>query len=205
MVTVLPLCGSKTVEISALSVAVRCAIFGGTTQLLPRRKRKIVSHETNQGATANDELKLDNQLCFALYAAAHSYNKIYKPLLDPMELSYPQYLAMLVLWERDDLIVKELGQRLLLDSGTLTPLLKRLEAAGRVRRTRDLEDERQVRITLTPEGHALNRIAATIPAQSNLATGLGAKRIEDLRTELIALRTGLEARLGGHAASKSRG
>ncbi len=160
-----------------------------------------MSQESNQGAA--EELKLDNQLCFAIYATVHSYNRLYKPLLDPIELTYPQYLVMLVLWEGDDLTVKEVGQRLLLDSGTLTPLLKRLEAAGRVRRTRDLVDERQVRITLTPEGQALKRIAATIPAEINLATGLGAKCIEDLRRELVALWTGLEARLDGHAASKS--
>lgn len=162
-----------------------------------------MSHESNQDVVSTEDLKLDNQLCFALYATAHFYNKLYKPLLDPMELTYPQYLVMLVLWEGDDLTVKEVGQRLLLDSGTLTPLLKRLEAAGRVRRTRDLEDERQVRITLTSEGQALKRIAATIPAEINLATGLGATRIEHLRSELIALRNGLEARLSGHAASKS--
>ncbi|GAC1045441.1 MarR family winged helix-turn-helix transcriptional regulator [Rhizobium sp. No.120] len=162
-----------------------------------------MSHENNQAAAADDELKLDNQLCFALYATVHSYNKIYKPLLDPMELTYPQYLVMLVLWQRDDLTVKELGQRLLLDSSTLTPLLKRLETAGRVRRTRDLEDERQVRITLTSEGRALKDLAAPIPQEINLATGLGAQRIASLRAELNILRAGLETGLGGDAASKS--
>jgi len=162
-----------------------------------------VSHENNQAATRDDALKLDNQLCFALYATVHSYNKIYKPLLDPMELTYPQYLAMLVLWQRDNLTVKELGQRLLLDSSTLTPLLKRLETAGRVRRTRDLEDERQVRITLTSEGRALKDLAAPIPQEINLATGLGVQRIASLRAELNILRAGLETGLGGDAASKS--
>ena len=162
-----------------------------------------MSHENNQAATRDDALKLDNQLCFALYATVHSYNKIYKPLLDPMELTYPQYLAMLVLWQRDNLTVKELGQRLLLDSSTLTPLLKRLETAGRVRRTRDLEDERQVRITLTSEGRALKDLAAPIPQEINLATGLGVQRIASLRAELNILRAGLETGLGGDAASKS--
>ncbi len=162
-----------------------------------------MSHQTNQGAAADDDLKLDNHLCFAIYATAHSYNKLYKSLLDALDLTYPQYLVMLVLWERDDLTVKKLGQRLLLDSGTLTPLLKRLEAAGRVRRTRDLEDERQVRITLTPEGHALKQMAAPIPAEINLATGLGVQRIASLLAELTILRAGLETGPRDHPKSKS--
>src|SRR5437764_419499 len=98
-----------------------------------------------------DGVKLSAQLCFATYAAAHAFTRLYKPLLEPLKLTYPQYLVMLVLWESDDVTVKEIGQRLFLDSGTLTPLLKRLEAAGIVRRIRDRNDERQVRISLTPK------------------------------------------------------
>src|SRR5258707_15515449 len=95
--------------------------------------------------SALDPQRLDNQICFAVYSTAHALNRVYKPLLDPLGLTYPQYLVMLVLWEVDGLTVKQIGQRLRLDSGTLTPLLKRLQAAGLVRRERDASDERQVR------------------------------------------------------------
>ena len=98
---------------------------------------------------ADQMLQLDNQICFAVYSAAHAFNRVYKPLLDRLGLTYPQYLVMLVLWERDGVPVKEIGERLFLDSGTLTPLLKRLEQAGHIKRTRSTEDERQVLIGLT--------------------------------------------------------
>ena len=101
-------------------------------------------------------LRLDNQVCFAIYSTAHAFNRVYKPLLDRLGLTYPQYLVMLVLWERDDIAVKEIGERLYLDSGTLTPLLKRLEAADLVKRTRSTADERQVLIALTAKGRALS-------------------------------------------------
>src|SRR5919206_4517386 len=97
-------------------------------------------------------LLLGNQVCFAVYSTAHAFNRFYKPILDPFGLTYPQYLVMLVLWERDGLTVKEIGQPLHLDSGTLTPVLKRLQAMGYVQRSRDLPDERQVRVTLTERG-----------------------------------------------------
>src|SRR5580658_8232795 len=105
--------------------------------------------------TADLSLLLDNQLCFAIYSTAHAFNRVYKPLLDRLGLTYPQYLVMLVLWERDGLPVRDIGERLFLDSGTLTPLLKRLEAAELVKRNRSTEDERQVLIALTPRGQAL--------------------------------------------------
>src|ERR1700737_1717466 len=95
---------------------------------------------------------LGNQLCFAVYSTAHAFNRVYKPLLDRLGLTYPQYLVMLALWERDGVPLKDIGERLFLDSGTLTPLLKRLEAAGLVKRTRSTEDERQVKIVLTALG-----------------------------------------------------
>src|SRR3954466_4826409 len=104
---------------------------------------------------AIDPLLLSNQICFAVYSTAHAFNRVYKPLLDALGLTYPQYLVMLVLWERDDVPVKEIGERLLLDSGTLTPLLKRLEAAGLIKRTRSKHDERQILIALTSQGQAL--------------------------------------------------
>ena len=108
-------------------------------------------------------LQLDNQLCFALYSTSLAMTKLYKPLLDELGLTYPQYLAMLVLWEKDGLMVSELGERLYLDSGTLTPLLKRLETSGLVARLRDVADERRVHITLTPAGRKLKTQAAKIP------------------------------------------
>ena len=101
---------------------------------------------------ADQLLRLDNQICFAVYSAAHAFNRVYKPLLDRLGLTYPQYLVMLSLWERDGVPVKDIGERLFLDSGTLTPLLKRLETAGLVKRTRSTEDERQVLIALTRAG-----------------------------------------------------
>src|SRR5246127_1146732 len=103
---------------------------------------------------SQDEVKsrLGSMLCFTVYSTAHAFTRAYKPLLDALGLTYPQYLAMFALWERDDLSVKELGELMRLDSGTLTPLLKRLEAMGLVRRARDPADERSVRISLTPAG-----------------------------------------------------
>jgi DNA-binding MarR family transcriptional regulator len=114
-------------------------------------------------APANPALLLDNQLCFALYSASLAMTKLYKPLLDALGLTYPQYLVMLVLWEGDGLMVTELGQRLSLDSGTLTPLLKRLESAGLVTRIRAVEDERRVHITLTAAGRKLRTRAEKVP------------------------------------------
>lgn len=108
-------------------------------------------------------LRLDNQVCFALYSASLAMTKLYKPLLDAIGLTYPQYLVMLVLWEQDGVTVSALGERLFLDSGTLTPLLKRLQAQGHIARLRDVLDERRVRITLTPQGRALRDRAETIP------------------------------------------
>ncbi|GLQ96023.1 MarR family winged helix-turn-helix transcriptional regulator [Dyella mobilis] len=108
-------------------------------------------------------LLLDEQLCFALYAASRRMTAAYRPLLEAMDLTYPQYLVMLVLWERDGLTVRELGARLQLDSGTLTPLLKRLEQAGLVARRRRQSDEREVEISLTDAGGKLHERAADIP------------------------------------------
>src|SRR4051812_20902904 len=136
-------------------------------------------------------LLLANQLCFAVYSTAHAFNRFYKPLLDKLGLTYPQYLAMLVLWQEDGLLVKDIGEKLFLDSGTLTPLLKRLEAAGLVARTRDENDERQVRITLTAEGRALKRRARDIPAQVMCASGQSAQALGALRNQLALLRDSL--------------
>jgi DNA-binding MarR family transcriptional regulator len=120
---------------------------------------------TTKTAIAKDQaLRLDNQLCFALYSASLAITKLYKPVLDELGLTYPQYIAMLVLWEQDGLSVSELGAKLQLDSGTLTPLLKRLEAAGLVERERAEHDERRVHIHLTTAGKRLRQRAEKVPA-----------------------------------------
>ena len=112
-----------------------------------------------------DLLKLENQLCFPLYAASREVIKLYKPFLDELDLTYTQYLAMLLLWEHESLTVKELGDYLFLDSGTLTPLLKKLEAKGVITRTRSRKDERNLNVSLTDEGRALQDKAVGIPKE----------------------------------------
>ena len=138
-----------------------------------------------------DSLALENQFCFALYSASLAMTKTYKPFLDKMGLTYPQYLVMLVLWQQDDVLVKTIGESLFLDSGTLTPLLKRLEGSSLIVRTRDEADERQVRITLTKEGRALKRKAQGIPHQVLCASGQSADNLMRLRSELSDIRTDL--------------
>lgn len=135
---------------------------------------------------------IDQMLCFAVYSAGHAFTRFYKPRLDALDLTYPQYLAFLVLWERDDITVKTLGERLFLDSGTITPLIKRLEARGLVTRKRDEDDERQVRITLTADGKALKAKAEAIPLAVAQGTGLTLDGAEGLRKELLALRARLD-------------
>lgn len=132
--------------------------------------------------------QLDHQLCFALYSASLAMTKLYKPLLEPLGLTYPQYLVMLVLWQDDGLGVSELGERLQLDSGTLTPLLKRLEAAGLVQRLRDVEDERRVRVQLTAAGRALKARARAVPEAVACASGCRLDELAALTTRLKALR-----------------
>ena len=149
---------------------------------------------TSPPATAHaDKLRLDAQLCFALYATSLAMTKLYKPLLAPLGLTYPQYLVMLVLWERDDHTVQALGELLQLDSGTLTPLLKRMEAAGLVSRQRDAADERRVRILLTPEGAALRQRAEGVPDAIFCHAGMAMDEMSALRSQLLALRARLQA------------
>ncbi len=138
-------------------------------------------------------LQLDNQLCFALYSTSLAMTKLYKPLLDELGLTYPQYLAMLVLWEKDGLMVSELGERLYLDSGTLTPLLKRLEASGLVARLRDVADERRVHISLTPAGRKLKAHAAKIPGCILEASQCSIPELITLTQQVQALRQRLVA------------
>jgi MarR family transcriptional regulator, organic hydroperoxide resistance regulator len=141
-------------------------------------------------------LQLGNQVCFAIYSTAHAFNRVYKPLLDRLGLTYPQYLVMLVLWERDGVTVKEIGDRLFLDSGTLTPLLKRLEAAHLVKRTRSTEDERQVLISLTPQGVVLKEKARAVPQAILAASACSVGELSAIRSDLVALRDRLNAAVG---------
>jgi MarR family transcriptional regulator, organic hydroperoxide resistance regulator len=142
------------------------------------------------------QLMLGNQLCFAIYSTAHAFNRVYKPLLDRLGLTYPQYLVMLVLWERDGVAVKDIGERLFLDSGTLTPLLKRLEAGHLIRRTRSIDDERRMLIALTAQGLALRDKAKTVPAAILSASGCSISELSSLRKNLVALRDQLNAAVG---------
>jgi MarR family transcriptional regulator, organic hydroperoxide resistance regulator len=138
-------------------------------------------------------LLLDNQLCFALYSTSLAMTKLYKPLLDELGLTYPQYLVMLVLWEEDGPMVSELGERLFLDSGTLTPLLKRLESAGLVARVRDTQDERRVHITLTAAGRKLKARAQKIPGCVRTASQCSLGELMQLKQQLRGLRDRLAA------------
>ena len=127
-------------------------------------------------------------LCFALYSTSHAFNRIYKPLLNELGLTYPQYLVMVSLWAKDDQTVGELGETLFLESSTLTPLLKRLEAIGYLTRSRDLSDERQVRVQLTSAGRALQKKARDIPGCILEATGLSLADLHRLQREIAAVR-----------------
>jgi DNA-binding MarR family transcriptional regulator len=136
-------------------------------------------------------LLLDNQLCFALYSASLAMTKLYKPLLEDLGLTYPQYLVMLVLWEQDGLTVSALGERLFLDSGTLTPLLKRMEQSGLVTRQRSAEDERRVEVRLTSDGKKLKTRATSVPACVVEAAGCPISELMTLTHEVQALRNRL--------------
>lgn len=136
-------------------------------------------------------LNLDQQLCFALYSASLSMTKVYKPLLAQLKLTYPQYLVLLVLWEQDALNVNALGQRLFLDSGTLTPLLKRLEKLDFISKKRALDDERRVIVTLTSAGKKLRDQALQVPIQVSCNTGCSLPEMQSLHHQLIKLRASL--------------
>ncbi len=152
---------------------------------MPRRKE----------LSAGDLLRLDHQLCFALYSSSLVMTKLYKPVLGALGLTYPQYLALLVLWEADAISVRELGEKLYLDSGTLTPLLKRMEAAGWLTRERATDDERRVVVALTPAGRALRRKAAHIPETVACASGCKLDTLTALTAQLQALRNSVAGHL----------
>lgn len=142
-----------------------------------------------------ESLMLDNQLCFALHSTSLLMTKVYKPLLQAIGLTYPQYLAMMVLWEEDGLTVGEISSRLLTDPGSLTPLLKRLEAESLLSRTRSREDERVVVVELTDAGRALQDKAMGIPQCILGASGLELEQLRKLQGDLIALRANLQGNI----------
>ncbi len=154
--------------------------------------RRTPTHNTD---TPTSWLLLDHQLCFALYSASLAMTKLYKPLLQPLGLTYPQYLVMLVLWESDGITVSQLGERVALDSGTLTPLLKRLEAAALLHRLRDTTDERRVLLQLTPAGRALKRSAGAVPPAVASASGCDLGELASLTAKLQSLRAEITASL----------
>jgi DNA-binding MarR family transcriptional regulator len=155
---------------------------------MPRAKTSTPSAADTH---ADAWLALDKQLCFALYSASLAMTKVYKPLLAPLGLTYPQYLVMLALWEDDAQSVGALGDRLALDSGTLTPLLKRLEAQGQLGRERDAEDERRVIVRLTPAGRQLKLRARRVPQEIGRASGCELSEIVGLTRQLTTMRDAL--------------
>lgn len=146
-------------------------------------------------SSTEDKLKLEEFLCFAVYSANHAFNRVYKPMLDRLGLTYPQYVAMVTLWVEDGLTVGQIGDRVLLETNTLTPLLKRLESAGLVRRVRDAADERQVRIHLTEKGRALRQEAQCVPREMGMCLDRDAESLSALTCELTKLRDKLLSRL----------
>ena len=142
-----------------------------------------------------DHLALDSQLCFALYRANRAVVRSYRPLLEDLGLTYPQYLAMMVLWEEDELTVSEISSRLLTDPGSMTPLLKRLEAEGLLSRTRSREDERVGVVVLTDTGRALQEKAKDVPQCILGASGMALEQLRKLQGDLIALRANLQTSL----------
>lgn len=147
---------------------------------------------TTAKASTRPSLKLDDQLCFAIYSAGRAMSKAYRPLLEPLGLTYPQYLVMMVLWSDEDVTVSEIGERLFLDSATLTPLLKRLQTAGLVTRTRATNDERQVLIALTAAGRALKAKAGSVPSGIFRAAACSADDLAATKASLDALRANLQ-------------
>ena len=150
----------------------------------------------------SDWLLLDNQMCFALYSASLTMTKVYKPLLNKFGLTYPQYLVMLVLWEQDERSVSELGVRLCLDSGTLTPLLKRLETLAFVTRSRDAKDERRVIVALTPTGKRLHKQSLSVPQSVSCATECSLPELKKLTQQLGELRAALLRSTGNTEINK---
>lgn len=154
---------------------------------------------------ADSQVRLGQQLCFALYSSSLTMTKLYKSLLTPLGLTYPQYLVLLVLWETDSISVGTLGSRLFLDSGTLTPLLKRMQSAGWLSRARAADDERRVVVSLTPSGHALRHQAAAVPLQVASACITDVNNANDVNelAELTARLQLLRARIASGIGSRN--
>ncbi len=151
----------------------------------------MMKNKNPEQLNAENTLLLDQQLCFALYSANLALHKVYRKLLNQLDLTYPQYLVMLVLWERDALTVSAIGERLFLDSATLTPLLKRMEAAGLLLRRRAAEDERKVIVALTDAGRALREKARTVPEAVMCATDCSVNEMLEIKQRLESLRGSL--------------
>jgi DNA-binding MarR family transcriptional regulator len=149
--------------------------------------RKGTSKRAEVSAEGLKMLNLDLQLCFALYATSRAMTNAYRPILKDIDLTYPQYLVMLVLWQQSNISIGALGERLHLDSGTLTPLLKRLESRGLIRRRRDPTDERQVLVTLTPAGEAMRKPASFVPVELKCRIDLPRGKAKQLNCELRML------------------
>ena len=154
---------------------------------------KMRKADNKRGASRDRETlpALNDFICFAIYSANHAMNRVYKPLLDQLDLTYPQYIAMTVLWEQDEQTVGEICEKLFLESSTVTPLLKRLEKMKLLERRRDAGDERQVRISLTSEGRALQKKAGEIPGCILAASGLSEKALITLQDQIAGLRENL--------------
>lgn len=168
-----------------------------TAQVRGLTVRNCIAHNriVRYSSVMADPSALDQQLCFQLYAASRAMTAIYRPKLDELGITYPQYLVMLTLWERDGRTVRDLGEELALDSGTLSPLLKRLEATGLVERTRSATDERRVEVRLTERGSALRERACDLPAEIFEATGLELGEVLALRDTLERMRRAMDARV----------
>ena len=151
-----------------------------------------------------DGPKLDDFICFAVYAAGHAFNRVYKPLLDALGLTYPQYLAMTALWGEDDQTVGALGGQLSLEYSTLTPLLKRLERLGMISRRRDPQDERQVRVRLTAKGKALQHRASSLPSCIREASGMSEAELKRLQGDIVRLGESLGRYAASHASLAER-
>ncbi|WP_256576188.1 MarR family winged helix-turn-helix transcriptional regulator [Pseudomonas sp. KK4] len=136
----------------------------------------------------SDFAPLNDFLCFSIYSASHALTQFYRPMLESLGLTYPQYLLMVTLWSEDDQIIKDLGSKLFLESSTLTPLVKRLESAGLVTRNRDPQDERQVRVKLTKAGWALKAEALKVPNCIQDAVGLSAEKIMEIQAAVAGIR-----------------
>lgn len=153
-----------------------------------KTSKKILDNEI---VAIEDKAKLDDLLCFALYSTSLTMSKVYKPLLTKLKITYPQYVVLLALWEKDDVMVSELGNRVFLDSGTLTPLLKRLETLGLVKRTRATEDERRVLIKLTTKGQDLQKQTSKVRESIQNAVQCTAEEAKKLASNLQKLRKAL--------------